>query len=206
MRPISPTVHCPTADTSSLNDVTSGSNGSCSGSYLCTAVAGYDGPTGLGTPRGIGAFGGPVSPTGPTTTTTTTTTTTVPPTTTTSTSSTTTTTRAPTTTTTRPPTTTTTVAGGQPSAPTYVTASQSGSPGVLVYWYPPSSYGCGSLTGYRIYRSTTSGTQTFLASVGAVYTYQDSATTAGVRYYYRVSAVNVCGEGPRSAEVSAVAR
>ncbi len=44
------------AHTASLNDVTSGSNGSCSGSYLCTAKAGYDGPTGLGTPNGTGAF------------------------------------------------------------------------------------------------------------------------------------------------------
>jgi subtilase family serine protease len=42
--------------TGSLFDVTSGSNGSCGGSYLCTAVAGYDGPTGLGSPNGIGAF------------------------------------------------------------------------------------------------------------------------------------------------------
>jgi subtilase family serine protease len=42
--------------TASLFDVTSGSNGSCGGSYLCTAVAGYDGPTGLGTPDGTGAF------------------------------------------------------------------------------------------------------------------------------------------------------
>jgi hypothetical protein len=39
-----------------LYDVTSGSNGTCGGSYLCTAVKGYDGPTGWGTPRGIGAF------------------------------------------------------------------------------------------------------------------------------------------------------
>ena len=39
-----------------LRDVTSGSTGSCSGSYLCTALAGYDGPTGLGTPRGTAAF------------------------------------------------------------------------------------------------------------------------------------------------------
>jgi subtilase family serine protease len=53
--------------TSSLNDVTSGANGSCSGgllglggsaakAYLCTGGAGYDGPTGLGTPNGTGAF------------------------------------------------------------------------------------------------------------------------------------------------------
>jgi subtilase family serine protease len=39
------------ATPAALNDVTSGSNGSC-GSYLCTARRGYDGPTGLGTPRG----------------------------------------------------------------------------------------------------------------------------------------------------------
>jgi subtilase family serine protease len=44
------------ANSSALNDVTSGSNGSCSGSYLCIAGAGYDGPTGLGTPNGTGAF------------------------------------------------------------------------------------------------------------------------------------------------------
>ena len=45
------------ADHSSLFDVTSGSNGSCGGSYLCTAGTGYDGPTGLGTPCGTAAFG-----------------------------------------------------------------------------------------------------------------------------------------------------
>jgi subtilase family serine protease len=44
------------AHTSSLYDVTSGSNGSCGGSYLCTAGPGYDGPTGLGTPNGAGGF------------------------------------------------------------------------------------------------------------------------------------------------------
>ncbi|HEV2636790.1 MAG TPA: ricin-type beta-trefoil lectin domain protein [Actinocrinis sp.] len=46
------------AHASGLNDVTSGSDGSCSPSYLCTAQGGYDGPTGLGTPNGLGAFNG----------------------------------------------------------------------------------------------------------------------------------------------------
>jgi Ricin-type beta-trefoil lectin domain len=46
------------AHTSGLNDVTSGSDGSCSPAYLCTAGSGYDGPTGLGTPNGLGAFNG----------------------------------------------------------------------------------------------------------------------------------------------------
>jgi subtilase family serine protease len=39
-----------------LNDVTSGSNGSCGGSYLCTAGLGYDGPSGNGTPNGAEQF------------------------------------------------------------------------------------------------------------------------------------------------------
>jgi hypothetical protein len=46
----------PYAHTSALFDVVGGSNGSCGGSYLCTAVTGYDGPTGLGTPNGTTAF------------------------------------------------------------------------------------------------------------------------------------------------------
>jgi subtilase family serine protease len=44
------------ANKSQLNDVTSGTNGSCGGTYFCTAGSGYDGPTGLGTPNGTGAF------------------------------------------------------------------------------------------------------------------------------------------------------
>lgn len=47
----------PYSHTSSLNDVTTGQTKSC-GSDLCSAAygAGWDGPTGLGTPNGIGAF------------------------------------------------------------------------------------------------------------------------------------------------------
>jgi len=39
-----------------LYDITSGSNGTCDPSYLCTAQPGYDGPTGLGTPKRARAF------------------------------------------------------------------------------------------------------------------------------------------------------
>jgi subtilase family serine protease len=45
----------PYQNTANLNDVTSGSNGSC-GTYLCNAAVGYDGPTGLGSPKGALAF------------------------------------------------------------------------------------------------------------------------------------------------------
>ncbi len=46
----------PYAHTGNLNDVTTGNNGTCSPSLLCTAAAGWDGPTGLGTPNGTAAF------------------------------------------------------------------------------------------------------------------------------------------------------
>ena len=42
--------------TANLNDVTSGSNGTCAVAYYCNSQVGYDGPTGLGTPNGVGAL------------------------------------------------------------------------------------------------------------------------------------------------------
>jgi subtilase family serine protease len=46
----------PYANLGALFDVVTGSNGSCSVAYYCNAGAGYDGPTGLGTPNGSAAF------------------------------------------------------------------------------------------------------------------------------------------------------
>lgn len=40
------------AQRSALRDVTSGKTGTCTIGFLCNAAAGYDGPTGLGTPNG----------------------------------------------------------------------------------------------------------------------------------------------------------
>jgi hypothetical protein len=45
--------------TAALNDIVAGSSITgidCGGDYLCNAVKGYDGPTGNGTPNGLGAF------------------------------------------------------------------------------------------------------------------------------------------------------
>jgi subtilase family serine protease len=47
----------PYKHTGDLYDVTQGANGTCgSHPFLCHAEKGYDGPTGLGTPHGLGAF------------------------------------------------------------------------------------------------------------------------------------------------------
>jgi subtilase family serine protease len=48
----------PYSNQSAFYDVTTGSDGSCGGSYLCTGVTGYDGPTGYGTPNGTSISGG----------------------------------------------------------------------------------------------------------------------------------------------------
>ena len=61
--PASAAYGAPAAD---LHDVTSGSTGTCtppaSAGYLCKAGKGYDGPTGVGSPHGIGAFQVPGTP------------------------------------------------------------------------------------------------------------------------------------------------
>jgi subtilase family serine protease len=43
------------ANRSALHDVTTGSTGNCA-TIMCNAAAGYDGPTGVGTPNGLGGF------------------------------------------------------------------------------------------------------------------------------------------------------
>ncbi len=43
-------------ESSALYDVTSGSNGECGTATICQAAAGFDGPTGIGSPIGLGAF------------------------------------------------------------------------------------------------------------------------------------------------------
>jgi hypothetical protein len=50
----------------SFFDITSGSNGTCGGTYLCTGLVGYDGPTGRGSPNSTTAFAATIAqvPTG----------------------------------------------------------------------------------------------------------------------------------------------
>ena len=44
------------ADSDFLNDISGGENGNCGGSFFCTAAPGYDGPTGMGTPKSAAPF------------------------------------------------------------------------------------------------------------------------------------------------------
>ena len=89
----------------------------------------------------------------------------------------------------------------QPSAPQNLQAT--GYDGyVILIWNAPSSDGGSPITNYKIYRSTTSGAETYLDTVDNVLSYTDDDVTNDQKYYYRVSAVNSVGEGPKSNEVS----
>ena len=73
---------------------------------------------------------------------------------------------------------------------------------VTLNWAAPvNDYGS-TITGYRIYRGTTPGSETLLATIGNVLTFTDEGF--GPVYYYRVSAVNIAGESALSNEVSAM--
>ena len=88
-----------------------------------------------------------------------------------------------------------------PSAPSGLTAIV-GNGQVALNWSAPASSGGSSITGYNIYRGTTSGGETLLERIGVTLNYTDTDLTNGVTYYYRVSANNSLGEGAESDEVS----
>src|SRR5947207_7460998 len=90
-----------------------------------------------------------------------------------------------------------------PAAPTGLTPT-AGNGTVHLAWTAPSNGGS-AITNYKIYRSTSSGFETLLTTVGNTLTsYDDNSVANGTRYYYQVSAVNSVNEGPRSSETSAL--
>src|SRR4029079_16211771 len=89
-----------------------------------------------------------------------------------------------------------------PDAPTALTATGTDTQ-VALSWTAPASNGGSAITGYKIYRSTTTGAETFLKSVGVVTSSNDTAVTNGTTYYYKVSAVNSVGESVMSGEAFA---
>jgi fibronectin type 3 domain-containing protein len=79
----------------------------------------------------------------------------------------------------------------------------SGNGYINLTWDPPISSGSSSIINYRIYKGTSSGSETFYIEIGNVTTFNDTSVTPGIEYFYKVSAVNIVGEGPLSNEASA---
>ncbi|MBI4451854.1 fibronectin type III domain-containing protein [Candidatus Woesearchaeota archaeon] len=88
------------------------------------------------------------------------------------------------------------------SAPIGLSASR-GNSQIALTWSAPASDGGAVITNYRIYRSTLSGSETLLTTIGNVLSYADLGLVNGQAYYYKVSAVNSGGESPLSNEASA---
>jgi fibronectin type 3 domain-containing protein len=89
-----------------------------------------------------------------------------------------------------------------PSAPT-LTSAAGGNANVALTWNAPGNNGGATVTGYKVYRGTSSGNETLLTSLGVVTSWTDSTAANGTTYYYEVSAVNSVGEGALSNELSA---
>ena len=89
------------------------------------------------------------------------------------------------------------------SAPRNLTAT-AGEASVALAWQVPASDGGGSISGYRVYRSTVAGgAGSELGTLGSVQNFTDTTAVPGTTYYYTVTALNSAGEGPRSNEASA---
>jgi hypothetical protein len=90
-----------------------------------------------------------------------------------------------------------------PTAP-FLTGLVPGNTQVVLTWTAPLNQGASLLTGYQILRSTSTGTEVSVATVGAtVLTYTDTALTNSTAYFYKVAAVNSNGVGALSNEQTA---
>ena len=90
-----------------------------------------------------------------------------------------------------------------PDAPTGLSAL-AGNASVSLSWSAPAFDGGSPLTGYKVYRGTSTGTESFLANTGSTATsYTDSSAANSTTYFYKVSALNLPGEGGLSNEAFA---
>src|SRR5262249_57810605 len=95
---------------------------------------------------------------------------------------------------------------GRPATPPGTPTLNSAPPGtnsVSLAWAAPASNGGSAISNYKVYRSTSSGTEVLLTTLANVTSFTDTGLTAGTTYFYKVSAVNTVGESPPSAERSA---
>src|SRR5438093_1289947 len=88
-----------------------------------------------------------------------------------------------------------------PSAPQNLQAT-AGIGSVTLSWQAPSNGGS-PITNYKIYRSSSSGTEGLYTTIGNVTSYTNTGLPNGATYFYKVSAVNSIGSSALSNEASA---
>ena len=107
-----------------------------------------------------------------------------------------------------PPTSPRFLPGAPRPAATYPTEPQNvqatgGNMQIVLTWQMPASNGGSAITGYNIYRGTSSGGEIFYTNPGNVTTYTDGSLTNGQTYYYVLAAINGVGQGDPAIEVYA---
>jgi fibronectin type 3 domain-containing protein len=92
-----------------------------------------------------------------------------------------------------------------PTEPRNLAASSGPGAGeISLSWQAPSSNGGAPITGYKVYRATSSGgTYSAIASLGSVLSFKDTGLPSSATRYYKVTASNLVGEGTQSTEASA---
>jgi hypothetical protein len=91
---------------------------------------------------------------------------------------------------------------GPPDTPTEFTLVP-GDQYILLSWKVPFTNGSSSITNYIIYRGTSSDDMPVLVELGNVLSYNDSAVTNDITYFYAISAKNILGEGPKTMDINA---
>jgi fibronectin type 3 domain-containing protein len=95
-----------------------------------------------------------------------------------------------------------------PNPPRSLAARDGDAPGsVRLAWLAPTDTGELPVLAYRVYRGLASGSTSLVANVlPPNLTYEDAERAKGVRYFYRVTAVNAVGESASSNEASLVTK
>ena len=88
-----------------------------------------------------------------------------------------------------------------PTAPRHLRALPKDG-GALLMWSPPARDGGFPVTNYVLYRGTQEGQEAFFLELGNVLEFTDETVAGGQTYYYRISAKNALGEGPKSEGVN----
>ena len=81
-----------------------------------------------------------------------------------------------------------------PGAPTALNAA-AGNAEVLLTWEAPSNNGGSVVVSYNVYKGTSSGGESLLASTTGT-SYAATGLTDGTKYYFEVTALNAIGEAP----------
>ncbi len=91
-----------------------------------------------------------------------------------------------------------------PATPSGLTAT-GGANKISLSWTPPSTNAGAPITSYKLYRGTSSGSETPYQTLGNVTSYQDNNANVSITYYYKVTANNTAGESGFSNEANAAA-